>query len=81
LTCSMWRWDEERPYRWMWWRENDRANASGRIRGLRSVRARWREHKGQEEIVVGMTRGYDMAARDRYVMRLRGFGDSGIRDS
>jgi hypothetical protein len=35
--------------------------------------------QGPGKTVVGMTRGYDVAARDRYVMRFRGFG--GIRDS
>jgi hypothetical protein len=28
-----------------------------------------------------MTRGYDVAARDRYVMRFQGFEVLGIRDS
>jgi hypothetical protein len=28
--------------------------------------------------VVGMTQGYDVVARDRYVMRLRGFGVLGF---
>jgi hypothetical protein len=34
--------------------------------------------QGLGKIMVGMTRGYDMAARDSYVMRFRGFWVSGI---
>jgi len=37
--------------------------------------------QGPRKTVVGMTRGYDVAARDRYVMRFQGFEVSGIRDS
>jgi hypothetical protein len=76
----VWIWDEERPCGWMWQRESDRANASGRIHGFQ-VYEPGGGTQGPGKTVVGMTRGCDVVARDRYVMRLRGFGVSGIQDS